>query len=152
MKDKKILITGSSGQLGKEFQKILLERGVYFFAPEKAERDITNFRQVKELINRIKPTVIINCAAYNAVDEAEGKPELAYMVNSSAVENLAKLCKENNIFFIHYSSDYVFDGNKQDLYVEDDTPNPLNVYGKSKLSGEQVVSKILSDFLIFRVS
>ena len=129
MKAKTFLITGSAGQLGKEFKEILPKRDLQFVAPPEAECDITNFVQIKEVISQTKPDIIINCAAYNNVDEAETNPEPAYFVNSKAVENLAKICKEKNIFLVHYSSDYVFDGKKGDLYTEDDTPNPLNVYG-----------------------
>jgi len=101
---------------------------------------------------QIKPDIIVNCAAYNNVDEAEANPELAHLVNSKAVENLAQLCKKSNIFLVHYSSDYVFDGKKGDLYTEVDTPNPLNEYGKSKLSGENITRDSLTDYLVFRTS
>ena len=152
MKNKKFLISGASGQLAKEFQKVLPERKINFIAPAEKDWDITNFKQTKEIIDELKPGIIINCAAYNLVDEAEENPELTYSVNSEAVKNLARICKEGQIFLVHYSSDYVFDGQKQDLYIEDDTTNPLNVYGKSKLKGEQAIQSILSDYLIFRLS
>ncbi|MFQ5963521.1 MAG: dTDP-4-dehydrorhamnose reductase [Candidatus Scalinduaceae bacterium] len=152
MKDKTFLVIGATGQLGSEFQNKLSGRGLYYVAPKREEYDFTNFMQMRELINRVRPAVIINCAAYNLVDEAEAKSELAYMVNSNAVRNLAELCKENNIFLVHYSTDYVFDGKKQALYTEDDEPNPLNIYGKSKLEGEQIVRDHLSEFLLFRLS
>jgi len=152
MKNKNILITGASGQLSKEFQKILLERNINFTVPSEQEWDITDFEKTKEIINKYKPDIIINCAAYNQVDEAEEKPELADLVNNKAVENLAKFCKENNVFLVHYSSDYVFDGKKQDLYIEEDLPDPINEYGKSKLKGEQAVKDNLSNYLIFRLS
>jgi len=149
---RKILISGTSGQLSNEFQNILSERGIDFTAPPEKDWDITNSGQTEEIINKIKPDVIINCAAYNLVDEAEEKPDAAYLVNSEAAGNLARICKKNSIFLVHYSSDYVFDGRKQDLYAEDDATNPINVYGKSKLKGEQTIQSILSDCLIFRLS
>ncbi|MCK4810127.1 MAG: dTDP-4-dehydrorhamnose reductase [Candidatus Omnitrophica bacterium] len=152
MKNNKFLISGASGQLSKEFQKIFHERKIDFAAPSEEEWDITDFTKTRTIINEAKPNVIINCAAYNLVDEAEENSKLAHLVNSQAVENLARICKENKIFLVHYSSDYVFDGQKQDLYVEEDMTNPLNVYGKSKLEGEQAIKECLSDFLIFRLS
>ena len=152
MKNKRFLITGSAGQLGEEFKEILAKRNLQFDAPPETECDITNFAQLKEVINQIKPDCIINCGAYNNVDEAEENPEPAYLVNSKAVENLTQLCKKGNIFLVHYSSDYVFDGKKGDLYTEDDIPNPLNVYGKSKFKGENIIRDYLTDYLIFRTS
>ena len=152
MKDKTFLITGAAGQLAGEFQNILSKLGLGFVAVERKECDITNFTQTKKLISGVRPDIIINCAAYNSVDEAEENSELAYSVNSDAVRNLAELSKKNNIFLVHYSTDYVFDGEKHESYTEYDVPNPVNIYGKSKLKGEQVVRELLSDFLIFRVS
>ena len=152
MKGKKVLISGASGQLSREFQGILSKRAIDFTAPEEKDWDITDFNRTKEIIKEIKPDVIINCAAYNLVDEAQDNYRLAYSVNSEAVENLAGICKEERIFLVHYSSDYVFDGQKQDLYVEDDMTNPVNVYGKSKLKGEQAIQSISPAYLIFRLS
>ena len=152
MKSKTFLITGSAGQLAREFKEILSKRGLQFFAPPEKECDITNFVQIKKVIDKIKPDIVINCAAYNNVDEAEENPELAYLVNSKAVDNLVQTCKEKSIFLVHYSSDYVFDGKKGNSYTEDDLPNPLNVYGESKLSGENIIKKSLVDYLIFRTS
>ncbi len=96
--------------------------------------------------------MIINCAAYNAVDLAEQQPEIAALINAAAVKNIATLCRDKNIFLIHYSSDYVFDGAKGNLYTEHDTPNPLNVYGKSKCAGEEAVITSGGNFLLFRTS
>ena len=142
MEDKTFLITGSNGQLAEEFQRVFLKRKISFAAPSEEECNIADFLKTREIVAAVKPNVIINCAAYNAVDEAEKKPEIAYLVNSEAVTNLAKLCKENNIFLVHYSSDYVFDGKKKDLYIEEDIPVPINVYGKSKLKGEQAQDRV----------
>ena len=116
MKGKTFLITGSAGQLAREFKEILSKRGLQFFAPPEKECDITNFVQIKKVIDQIKPDIIINCAAYNNVDEAEENPELAYLVNSKAVDNLVQICKEKSIFLVHYSSDYVFDG-KREIHI-----------------------------------
>lgn len=152
MKDKKFLIIGSAGQLGSEFQRVLSERDACFSAPPENECDITNFGQMSSLIKKTAPDIIINCAAYNLVDEAQENPDIAYLVNSTAVKHLANLCSENDIFLVHYSSDYVFDGEKKEPYTEQDFPSPLNEYGLSKLKGEQQVLEITRDYLIFRVS
>lgn len=152
MDDLKILILGANGQLGKEFQKEFSFRNIDYLAPDKRECDITLFDNIRQFIENRKPNFIINCAAYNAVDNAESNSGLAYLINHKSVENLAKICKDNNIFFIHYSSDYVFDGRKGDLYSESDSVNPLNVYGKSKLAGENAVLDILNNSLVLRLS
>lgn len=147
-----ILVTGANGQLGKEFQRLSSKRDLGFIALSKEKLDITNFRRVEGAIKEIRPNIIINCSAYNLVDKAEEEPSLAYTVNSDAVENLASLCKKFGIFLVHYSTDYVFDGKKQDFYTEEDLPNPINKYGESKLKGEEAIEKNVNEFLIFRVS
>jgi dTDP-4-dehydrorhamnose reductase len=152
MNDLKILILGANGQLGRQFQKELLNRNINYLAPNKKECDITLFDNIRQFIETRKPNYIINCAAYNAVDNAESNSELVFLINHKSVENIAKICKDNNIFFIHYSSDYVFDGRKGDLYSESDSVNPLNVYGKSKLAGENSVLDILNNSLVLRLS
>jgi len=152
MNDLKILILGANGQLGKQFQKELLSRNINYLAPNKKECDITLFDNIRQFVEAKKPNFIVNCAAYNAVDNAESNSELAFLINHKSVENIAKICKDNNIFFIHYSSDYVFDGRKGDLYSESDSVNPLNVYGKSKLAGENSVLDILNNSLVLRLS
>lgn len=152
MKNKKFLITGGKGQLAKDFQDILSEKGLSFDVPPEENLDITDSRAIRGSIEKFKPDIIINCAAYNKVDEAEEKPELADSVNGTAVGDLAEVCKENNIFLVHYSSDYIFDGTKRGFYNEDDTPQPINAYGKSKLKGEELIKEKLTDYLIFRLS
>ncbi len=152
MEGKKILISGADGQLGKEFQKVLAEKSIEFFSFSKEQMDITNFVSVIGTVSDVKPDILINCAAYNLVDEAESNSELANEVNSKALENLSAACKKHNVFLVHYSSDYVFDGTKEDFYNEDDTPNPLSVYGKSKLKGEKIIKENLASYLIFRLS
>ncbi|OQX81576.1 MAG: dTDP-4-dehydrorhamnose reductase [Candidatus Omnitrophica bacterium 4484_70.1] len=152
MKGKKFLITGSEGQLGTSFQEVLSKKGIEFYAPNKQQLNITDFGNLCGMIDKVKPDVILNCAAYNAVDEAEENPSVAYATNSNAVEDLATLCQKKGIFLVHFSSDYVFDGTKKGFYTEEEIPNPLNVYGKSKLKGEEAIKRILKDYLIFRVS
>uniref|UniRef100_A0A7V5XHP1 dTDP-4-dehydrorhamnose reductase n=1 Tax=Thermodesulfobacterium geofontis TaxID=1295609 RepID=A0A7V5XHP1_9BACT len=149
----KILITGARGQLAREFIKELKKRDIEFVALSREELDIINFDKVYSTIKQISPDVVINCSAYNNVDGAETDFTKAYMVNALGVYNLAIACKELNAKLIHYSTDYVFDGTKQGLYNEEDQPNPLNQYAKSKLLGEELIRQVMEkDFLIFRVS
>lgn len=148
----KILITGSKGQLGTEFvDNLTYSNNIYAF--DKEELDITNLDKVYEVLKTLKPDIIINCASYNLVDKAEQEFEKALYVNAFGVRNLCILAKETKSFLIHYSTDYVFDGQKRDFYKEEDIPNPLNKYALSKLLGEKEICSILEDrFLIFRTS
>jgi len=146
------LILGANGQLGKQFKKELTARGEKVIAPEEKDCDITSFDKLARYVEKEAPTVIINCAAYNTVDQAEQQSDTAYLINSKSVEYVAKLCKQLGIFLVHYSSDYVFDGKKGNLYNENDAPNPLNVYGRSKLAGEEAVQKYGGSYLLFRTS
>lgn len=119
---------------------------------DKSDIDIINFNQTQIKIELLKPVIVINCAAYNNVDKAEDEPELAYLLNSKAVENLARVCKLNSMIFVHYSTDYIFEGDNQNGYLENDKPNPQSVYAKSKLAGEEAVQKIGGKFYIIRLS
>ncbi|MEN3034258.1 MAG: dTDP-4-dehydrorhamnose reductase [Aquificaceae bacterium] len=148
----KILITGAGGQLGQEFQKLLEERGIPFLALKRQELDITNLKAVIEATENYAPDALINCSAYNQVDRAETEPHLAFAVNSVGVQNLAYACERVNATLVHYSTDYVFDGNKSGPYEESDTPSPLNNYGLSKLTGENLVKAFMEKHLIFRTS
>lgn len=144
----KYLITGARGQLGAEFVKKL--KDCYAFGKE--ELDISNLSEVLRVLKELKPHVVINCAAYNYVDKAEEEFERALQVNAFGVLNLAVACKEIGAFFVHYSTDYVFDGKKEGLYIENDKPNPINKYGLTKYIGEEIIPKILDNYLIFRTS
>lgn len=149
----KYLIVGNKGQLGKEFQKHLSTQNIDFVGVDIDELDISNIQKVLDLFNSVKPNYVINCAAYNQVDNAEIKFYDCLKSNTFGVRNLAYACKKFNSFFIHYGTDYIFDGSKQnDLYNEDDQPNPLNNYGKSKLYGELAIPEEIDNYLIFRVS
>ncbi len=148
-----ILITGKNGQLAREFIRKLTEENVEFKALSHEELDIGNLDNVIKTVRELKPTTIINCAAYNLVDKAEEEYEIAYKTNAIGPENLAIAARETGGFLIHYSTDYVFDGTKENgLYTEDDTPSPVNEYGKTKLEGEKKVKEIGGKYLIFRVS
>jgi len=146
------LILGANGQLGKQFAKDLAVRNKTVIAPDEKDCDITNIDILNRFIDSIKPTVVINCAAYNVVDLAEQQSDTAYLINTTAVKSIATLCSEKHIFLVHYSSDYVFDGNKGNLYTENDIPNPLNIYGKSKRAGEEAVLSSSGKYLLFRTS
>jgi dTDP-4-dehydrorhamnose reductase len=152
LKNKKILIAGAQGQLGQEFQVILRQRNIPFIAPEEGCLDISKFDQAREYLERARVDIVINCAAYNDVDSAQDNKDLVYLINTEAVQNLAEICRDLNLFFVHFSSDYVFDGTQETPYAEDDPPNPLNAYGLSKLDGERRVQAILENYLIFRLS
>jgi len=149
---RKVLITGASGQLGKEFVKVLSSKGIDFVALERKDLDITNFEKVYKTLKEINPFVVINCSAYNQVDLAETEILKAFSTNAIGPYNLAITCREINAKLIHYSTDYVFDGIKKGLYTEEDSPNPLNQYARSKLLGEELVKQVLENYLIFRVS
>lgn len=131
----KILITGSSGQLGQALQKAL--RHHELFAADRRELDIRNLDAARSLLDRFGADWIVNAAAYNFVDRAESEPEAAEAVNSSGAANLARAAAERKAALVHVSTDYVFDGLSARPYVETDEPHPLSVYGWSKLKGER---------------
>jgi len=149
---RKVLITGASGQLGKEFVKVLSSKGIDFVALGRKDLDIANFEKVYKILKEINPSIVINCSAYNQVDLAETEILQAFSTNAIGPYSLAITCREINAKLIHYSTDYVFDGIKKGLYTEEDFPNPLNQYARSKLLGEELVKQVLEDYLILRVS
>lgn len=149
---KKVLITGDGGQLAWELrqtQPSTLE--CYFYGLEQL--DITDSVQVEQVINDINPDIVINAAAYTAVDKAESDQDMAFAVNDLGSEYLAKACKAVNAKLVHISTDFVFDGSQTTPYHGNETPNPINVYGASKLAGEQKVQQILAgDAVIIRTA
>ncbi len=147
----KIILFGKNGQLGRELQPVLAPFGEVV-AVDYQEIDLQDDAAVEAFIRLHKPQVIVNASAYTAVDRAEQEQELAFQINSRAPELMAQLACELNAAFIHVSTDYVFDGTLGRPYVETDTPNPLNIYGKSKLAGEQAIQKIGGAYLILRTS
>lgn len=148
-----ILITGSEGQLGQEFKYLQsqFDKWKFHFFDRKL-LDITSLDSIQKNTGVINPDVIINCAAYTNVELAESESDQAFLVNTIGAENLAHYCKENGILLIHFSTDYVFDGTKNSAYNELDFTNPLSVYGKSKLAGEQKIREVNSKYFIFRIS
>ncbi|MBI1889946.1 MAG: dTDP-4-dehydrorhamnose reductase [Burkholderiales bacterium] len=147
----KILVTGKTGQVGYELTRSLQGLG-QIVSVDLAEMDLTKLDQVRDVIRTVKPNLIINPAAYTAVDQAEKEPALAMKINGEAPAVMAEEAKKLGAAMIHYSTDYVFDGSKMDAYTEDDKPNPMNVYGQTKLAGEQAVSSAGIPHLIFRTS
>lgn len=150
---KTILITGAGGQLGKTFQKHEMDYQDFNFVFMDANSlDITSQKAVTRVFQEIKPDYCINCAAYTNVEQAEQQPERAFLVNATAAEFLALACKKQSCILIHISTDYVFDGEKTTPYTVTDIPNPINIYGKSKLQGELNIKKSLSEYFIIRTS
>lgn len=148
-----ILITGSSGMLGATLSSHLKSCGHDIFAFGKDSLDITNYKEAAQKILSVKNLdLVINCAAYTKVDQAESEPELAYLVNAYGTENLAIICNQLNVPLLYVSTDYVFDGKKGSPYTTWDQTNPLSVYGKSKLAGEIAVQRHLNNFYIVRTS
>jgi dTDP-4-dehydrorhamnose reductase len=150
-----ILLFGCNGQVGSELQKTLPSLG-NLIAVDRQHRqfcgDFTKPEAIAETIRQIKPDVIVNAAAYTAVDKAESEPELASLVNAQTPGILAKEAEKNGAWLVHYSTDYVFDGSGMQPWRESDTPNPLNVYGASKLQGERNIIANCSKHIILRTS
>jgi dTDP-4-dehydrorhamnose reductase len=151
MKYPKILLTGGTGQVGYELQTTLKPLGAVW-APSRQEFDLSDPESLRAKIQTYQPDLIVNPAAYTAVDQAESEPELAHATNAEAPRVMAEEAHKLGIPLIHYSTDYVFDGSKTEPYTEEDVPNPLNVYGKTKLEGERVIQQAHDQCLILRTS
>ena len=149
---KRVLITGANGQLGLALQGAAKDFDLDLIFMDKSSLDITNDEAIKEVFAIQSFDVCINSAAYTDVDGAETNKALAYAINATAVETLAKVCKQHGCWLIHISTDYVFDGTLGRPYKPSDTPNPLNVYGASKLAGEQALEAIGDNYSIVRTS
>lgn len=147
-----ILITGAKGQLGYDFQRLFDEIDEKYIATDRDELDITDIEKVREFVKDKNITLIINCAAYNNVDKAEDEEELCKKLNTYAPRDLAIVAKEIGADYITYSTDFVFDGEKKAPYTEEDIPNPLSIYGKSKYEGEKEVFKVKQDSFVVRTS
>jgi len=147
----KILLFGKMGQLGWELNRSLVTLGE-MTAVDYPQVDFGNPDSIRSQVRNVCPDVIVNAAAYTAVDKAEEEQELAYLINAIAPGILAEEAVRLKAVLIHYSTDYVFDGEKGSVYLETDPPNPINVYGKSKLAGESLIQETGGAFLIFRTS
>jgi len=160
----KILVFGKDGQLGKAFQEelsklttALLAKPIIWYAG-RSECDLADEELLSQLLNQVEPQLIINASAYTSVDKAETESDLAFAVNAKAPEVMAQYAADHDATFLHYSTDYVFDGEKYGYYLEDDIRNPLGVYGKSKAAGEEAIARIFASnngsgqYAIFRTS
>lgn len=156
----KILLLGSSGQLGTEWQHKLSQSNSNYklVSYSSSQMDITHFERVEQELDVQTPDVLINCAAYTKVDDAEDEPEKAFQINAAAVENLANACDKRDIKLVHFSTDYIFAGTKRDQkrfpkgYPERHQANPINIYGQTKWKGEEAVRNSGCRHLIMRIS
>jgi len=148
-----IWLIGNKGMLGDDVEKLLKERGLTYCASDK-EVDIIDYKALDKYVKNKEISWIINCAGYTKVDKAEEEIAESFRLNRDGVRNLALFSKKGKIKLIHISSDYVFDGKKEQVagYNEDDKTNPINVYGKSKLAGEEEIKKILTEYFIIRTA
>jgi len=146
-----ILITGKNGQVGFELQRVLKDAGPTI-ALDRDAMDLSKPDSLRRTIADLRPSIIINAAAYTAVDLAEEEPDYAQMVNGNAPGIMAEEAKKLGALLIHYSTDYVFDGSKRAPYVETDQPNPINAYGMTKLIGERAIESSGANYLTFRTS
>jgi dTDP-4-dehydrorhamnose reductase len=151
MQNTKILVFGRVGQVGWELRHKLACLG-QVTAIDYPEIDFSRPDSIRMTVRAAEPMVIINAAAYTAVDKAESDPDLAMAINGTAPGVIAEEAKRLGSILVHYSTDYVFDGTKQAPYVETDTPNPINVYGKTKLAGDEAIQAVGGDYLILRTS
>jgi len=147
----KILLTGKNGQVGFELQRALAPLGEVL-AVDHAECDLSRPEAIRQLVQQLRPGIIVNPAAYTAVDKAETDQDLAYAVNATAPGVFGEEARKLGALVIHYSTDYVFDGTKAGAYLESDVPNPQSIYGKSKLAGEQALLASGACALVFRTS
>lgn len=148
---KRVLVTGAKGQVGFELQRSL--KGLaQVIAVDREELDLSDAAAIGPALDALQPDLIVNPAAYTAVDRAESEPELAQAVNAAAPGELARWAAARGVWMIHYSTDYVFDGSKEGAWTEDDTPNPQSVYGRTKLAGEHAVRAANPQHLILRTS
>ena len=147
----RILLIGSKGQLGSELN-ISLRNYAEIIDSDRSKLDLENCEKIPLYIEQINPAIIINASAYTNVEEAENNKNLASKINYEAVSVLAEISKKLNILLIHFSTDYVFDGTKNEPYLEDDLPCPINIYGETKLDGEKAIQESGCNYYIFRVS
>jgi dTDP-4-dehydrorhamnose reductase len=150
-RDDTVVVTGANGQIGYEAVRQLAPLGKVV-GLTRADLDLTDAEAIRETIRRLKPRVIVNAAAYTAVDRAETESDLAAAINADAPGILAEEARRLGAMLVHYSTDYVFDGRKGSPYVESDPPNPLSVYGATKLAGEHAIRAVGGIYVILRTS
>lgn len=146
----RVLVTGAGGMLGADLVPVFLERGHQVLAMPRARLDITDAGAVESAVDAFAPELVVNCAAYTRVDDAEKEREQAFAANGLGVQNLCLACQERDTPLLHFSTDYIFDGTKEGPYTVYDRPNPLSAYGASKLLGEQYVFWLLKRFYLVR--
>lgn len=147
---RRAIVFGGTGQLGTELTRVFAERGWEVKPFERRQVDVTDAAAVEAVIGQMDPGVVLNAAAYNQVDIAEREPLAAYSGNGLAVRNMAVACRQNDSLLVHFSTDYVFDGEAGRPYTEEDWPHPLSAYGVSKLAGELYAQAYLERYLIIR--
>lgn len=147
----RILLTGKNGQVGWELQRTLAPLGS-IIAPDRETLDLRSTDTIRKIMREVRPDIVVNAAAYTAVDRAENEADVAMAINGTAPGVIAEEAQRIGTFVVHYSTDYVFDGGKNTPYSETDTPNPLNVYGRSKLAGEHAIRASGAAHYIFRTS
>jgi dTDP-4-dehydrorhamnose reductase len=147
----RVLIVGASGQLGGELQRSFAGTNP-MVAVGREVADLAVPDQIRAIVRRVRPDVILNAAAYTAVDRAESEPQVAAAINARAPRILAEEARDINALLVHYSTDYVFDGTKAEPWIESDAPHPLNAYGAGKLAGEEAIRRVGGRYLIFRTS
>ncbi len=148
----KVLVTGAGGQVGQALQKLAPTHKVDVIALDREALDITDLSAVQARVGEISPDIVINAAAYTAVDKAEEEVEAAFAINAQGTENLALACAKKDIPFLHISTDFVFDGRKDGAYLEEDAIAPLSVYGKSKAEGEARTAAVSQKYIILRTA
>ncbi len=150
---KTILVTGATGQLGQCFQKQSKKfLNFNFLFCSSAELDITSKESLRALFKKHNFDYCINCAAYTNVEQAENEREKAFLINAEGAKNIAELCKEFGVTLFHFSTDYVFNGQSRVPYKESDEVDPINIYGASKLKGEEIIIELMQEYFIFRTS
>lgn len=148
----KILVTGVKGQLGYDVVREGESRGLEMFGTDVDNMDITDVGQVKQVIEDYRPDAVIHCAAYTAVDAAEDNQELCRKINVDGTRNIAEVCKAMDIPMMYFSTDYIFNGQGENFWEEDDEKQPLNVYGQTKYEGELAVQELIQKYFILRIS
>ena len=148
----KLLVTAAQGQVGHALTTLAKDSDIEMISLPREQLDITNPASIQTSIEQIKPDVLVNAAAYTAVDKAESDQQAAYQINETGAENLARACQQAGIPLIHISTDYVYSGEQSRPYTETDAAEPMNVYGASKLAGDRAIAAILDEHIILRTS
>ena len=145
----RMMITGANGLLGREISRFF-SRGYEILRTDREECDVTRARECLRVIGEFSPDVVVHCAAYTAVDRAEGEEEAAFALNARGTRNVALACREHGALLVTFGTDYVFDGTSERPYSENDPTGPLSAYGRSKLAAEEAVREVAPDFLLLR--